>query len=135
MSILPTWPIAAGALALGLLVGAAGISWWDSDEIADRDVKIAQMERDKAVVVSTQSQTALNDLIEASKQIKTASQEGQANFSSLSSKLDVIDRRYRNAKPPAPLPVDCKPGAERVRRLAEGAASVDEAIARPVPVK
>lgn len=135
MSILPTWPIAAGTLVLGLLAGAAGMSWWDADEIADRDVKIAQMERDKAVTVSTQSQAALKEFIEASKQIKTAAQEGQANFSSLSSKLDVIDRRYRNAKPPAPLPVDCKPGAERVRRLTEGAAAVDEAIARSVPVK
>lgn len=135
MKLIPTWPFVLIALVIGCLIGAFGMSWWDADEIADRDVKIANLQKERAIEVANQSQAALKEFQDASKIITDAAQAGQLTFTSLSSKLDQIDRRYRNVKPPAPLPVDCKPGAERVRRLTEGAAAVDEAIARPVSGK
>lgn len=133
MALIPTWPIAAGTLVIGLAVGGIGATWWHSDTISDLELKISKMERDAAVKVANDSNAALADLTAAAKNIKAASETGQVSITTLGTKLDAIDRRYRNAKPPAPLPVDCRPGAERVRRLTEGAAAVNEALARPVP--
>jgi hypothetical protein len=135
MSILPTWPIAAGALAIGLAVGAVGSYLWNADTIADLEVDIAEIKSKEAQDIANQYKTAFDNLEVATATIKTAAETGQVNYSTLASKLDTIDRRYRNAKPPAPLPVDCKPGAERVRRLTEGAAAVDQAILGSVSSK
>lgn len=133
MALVPKWPFVVAALVIGVGVGAAGMSWWDADEIADRDVRIAELERDAAVVLANQSQAALSDLETAARAIKESAAAAQVSNTSVLTKLDTIDRRFRNAKPPAPLPADCRPGTERVRRLTEGAAAVNQAIARPVP--
>lgn len=135
LKLIPTWPIAVGTLVIGLGVGAAGMSWWDADEIADRDIKIANLQRDKAVTVATQANAALADLTAASANIKAAAEASQVNYAGLNTKLEAIDRRYRNAKPPAPLPADCRPGTERLQRLTEGTAAVNQAIAGPTPGK
>lgn len=134
MSILPTWPIAAGTLVIGLVAGAAGMSWWDADEIADRDVTIARMKADQAAAISAQYKQAADDLAGAAKTIKAAAETGSTDVSALNAKLDTINRSIKNAKP-APLPADCHPGADRVRNLSESAAAVDQAIARPVSGK
>lgn len=134
-NLVPKWPFVAGALVLGLVAGAGGMRTWDSSAIDGLQVQIAQIKAKNAESVAAQSQAALSDLATASRAIKEAASTGQAGISALSAKLDTIDRRYRNAKPPAPLPVDCKPGVDRVRQLTDSAAAVNEAIARPVSGK
>jgi hypothetical protein len=138
MSIILSWKLAAitsaAALAVGIAAGAGGMHVWKAGQIAGLKVNIAELKQAKAEDVSVKSQQALTDLADASKKIKEAAQTGQADVSAITAKLDVI-RRNQNVKPPAPLPVDCKPGPERVRNLTDSAAAVNSAIARPVPVK
>lgn len=135
MNLIPTWPIAAGALIVGLIAGAGGMHVWKAGTIADLKVDIANLKKDQANAVAQQSQIALSDLAEASKKIKETAQSSQVDITQLNAKLEVI-RRNQNAKPPPPpLPVDCKPGTERVRRLSESAAAVDEAITRSISGK
>lgn len=128
------WSFVAGALVLGLVAGAGGMRVWDKGEIAALNLSLAQTKQKQAEDVSKASQAALADLTAATAKIKAAAEGGQTSYIALNSKLDAIDRRIKNAKP-APLPVDCKPGVDRVRNLAESAAAVDQAIARPVSSK
>lgn len=134
MSLIPTWPIAAACLVGGVLLGAGGAGWWHSDTIGDLELKVARMERDSAVGVSVQYKQAADDLAGAAKTIKAAAEAGSTDVSTLNAKLDTINRSIKNAKP-APLPADCRPGADRVRNLSESAAAVDQAITRPISGK
>jgi hypothetical protein len=134
LNLVPKWPFVAGALVLGLLGGAGGMRVWDKGTIDDLKVDLANVKSKNAQDVANASQTALKDLADASKAIKEAASTGQANFAGLNAKLDTLARKY-NAKPPAPLPVDCRPGTERVRNLSESAAAVNASIARPIPGK
>ena len=133
-TLVPKWPFVAAALVLGLLAGAGGMRVWDKGTINDLKVEMAGIKAKNAEEVATASQAALQELADASKAIKQAATAGQANVASLNAKLDSIARK-QNAKPPAPLPVDCRPGSDRVRNLSEKAAAINAAIARPVPSK
>lgn len=134
MSLVPTWPIAAICLAVGVAAGAAGSTWWHSDTINDLELKISRMERDAAVGVSIQYKQAADNLVAASQKVSAAASEGSTDIATLNAKLDTINRSIKNAKP-VPLPADCRPGPVRVRNLTESAAAVDAAIAGSVPRK
>lgn len=124
-----TIKLLAGVAALALAFGAGwGVNGWRlhadlSDEKADRANEISQA-----------SQVALADYKEGAKAIKDAATGAQVDITTLGAKLDTIDRRIKNAKP-APLPADCRPGPVRLHNLAEAAAAVDAATARPVAGK
>lgn len=134
MNITPNWTFSAGLLVIGICGGAFVTYGIMEGRIHDRDLTIANMKTTAAVDVSKQSQEALANLTAATRIVKDAAQTGQVDISTLSAKLDTMNRKY-NAKPPAPLPVDCKPGTQRVQQLTEGAAAVDQALSRPVSVK
>jgi hypothetical protein len=134
VSLVPKWPFVAAALVFGLLAGAGGMRVWDKGTIDDLKVEVATVKSNNAQAVTVATQAALKDFVAAGEVIKQAATTGQANVATLNAKLDTIARK-QNAKPPAPLPVDCRPGTERVRNLSEAAAAINAAIARPVPSK
>lgn len=134
MSILPTWPIAAGALVVGLVAGATGGKLWYAGTIADLKVDIANMKAANAESISQASQVALSDYQAAAEVVTAAALGAQTDLTAINAQLAAIRKGQKNAPPPA-LPSDCKPGPVRLRNLAESAAAADQAIARPVPRK
>lgn len=134
MSLIPTWPIAVGALVVGMATGATGAKFWYADTIADLKIDIANRKADDANAISQASQVALSDYKEGAEKIKAAALGAQTDLSAITSQLAAIRRNQKNAPPP-PLPADCKPGPVRLRNLAESAAAADAALARPIPVK
>ena len=134
MSLIPTWPIAAGALVAGLVAGGFGAKLWYADTIADLKITAAETKRDEANAISQASQVALADYKVAAEVIAAAALGAQTDLSAVNTQLAAIRRNQKNAPPP-PLPADCKPGPVRLRNLAESAAAADAALARPVPRK
>lgn len=134
MSILPTWPIAVGALVIGLVAGVSGGKLWYADTIADLKIDIANAKTDQANAISQASQVALSDLVTGAQQVKAAALGAQTDLTAVNAQLAAIRRNQKNAPPP-PLPADCKPGPVRLRNLAESAAAADAAIAGPVSRK
>lgn len=134
MSLIPTWPIAVGALAVGLVAGGTGAKFWYAGTISDLKIEIANMKRQDAEAISQASQVALSDLMEGAKQVKEAALGARTDLTAVRADMATIRRNQKNAPPP-PLPADCKPGPVRLRNLAESAAAADKAIARPVPRK
>lgn len=134
MSLIPTWPIAVGALAVGLVAGGTGAKFWYADTIADQKIEIANMKRLDAEAISQASQVALSDYKVAADVITAAALGAQTDLSAVNTQLSAIRRNQKNAPPP-PLPADCRPGPVRLRNLADTAAAADKAIARPVSGK
>lgn len=134
MSILPTWPIAAGALVVGLVAGTTGSKLWYADTIADLKIDIANAKTDQANAISQASQVALSDYKVAADVIANAALGAQTDLTAVNAQLAAIRRNQKNAPPP-PLPTDCKPGPVRLRSLAESAAAADAAIAGSVSRK
>jgi hypothetical protein len=127
MSLIPTWPFVVGALVLGAAGGAALDNTIMSSKI-DK-IKLANAE-----AISQASQKALTDYQTGAELIKASATAAQTDLTTINKQLAVIRKEQKNVPPP-PLPVDCKPGAVRLRNLAETAAAADNAIARPVPSK
>lgn len=134
MSLIPTWPIAVGALVIGMAAGGTGAKLWYAGSIADLKIEIANMKVSDAVAISQASQVALSDYKLAADGIAASAIGAKTDLSAINTKLTAIQRNQKNAPPPA-LPSDCRPGAIRLRNLAESAAAIDQAIARPVPSK
>lgn len=134
MSLIPTWPIAAGALVVGIATGGFAAKLWYADTVADLKIAAAETKRDEANAISQASQVALSDLVAGAQQIKAAALGAQTDLTAVNAQLAAIRKGQKNAPPP-PLPADCKPGPVRLRNLAESAAAADQAISRPVPGK
>lgn len=134
MSLIPTWPIAAGALVVGLAAGGFGAKLWYADTIADLKIAAAEAKTDQANAISQASQVALSDYKTAAEVITSAALGAQTDLTAVNAQLAAIRKGQKNAPPP-PLPADCKPGPVRLRNLAESAAAADSAIAGSVPRK
>lgn len=134
MSLIPTWPIAAGALVVGLAAGGFGAKLWYADTIADLKIAAAETKRENAEATTQASQIALSDYITAADKIKAAATGAQTDLSAITAQLALIRRNQKNAPPP-PLPDNCRPGPVRLRNLSETAAAADAAIAGSVPGK
>jgi len=134
MSLIPTWPIAAGALVVGLAAGGFGAKLWYAGTIADLKIEAAETKRDEAEAISQASQVALSDYKVAAEVIAAAALGAQTDLSAVNTQLAALRRNQKNAPPP-PLPADCKPGPVRLRNLSDTAAAADAAIARPVSGK
>jgi hypothetical protein len=127
MSLIPTWPFVAGAL----LIGAAGGAALDHTIMAG---KIDRMELAAAKSEAADAAQALADYKTAAEVIANAALGAQTDLAGVNAQLAAIRKGQKNAPPP-PLPVDCRPGAVRLRNLAETAAAADKAIAGQVPGK
>lgn len=127
MSLIPTWPFVAGALVIGGASGAYADHVYMSGKL--KDIELAQVKSEVE-----DAKTALADYKTAAEVISNAALGAQTDLTTINSRLAAIMKGQKNAPPPA-LPVDCKPGAIRLRNLAETAATADSAIARQVPSK
>ena len=134
MSLIPTWPIAVGALVIGLAGGATGAKLWYADTVADLNVKIAGMKATTAKNEAADARTALADYKTAAEVVTAAALGAQTDLTAVRSDMAILRRNQKNAPPPA-LPDNCRPGPVRLRNLAESAAALDSAIVRPVPRK
>ncbi|MES2349137.1 MAG: hypothetical protein V4641_16370 [Pseudomonadota bacterium] len=127
MSLIPTWPIAIGALVLGTAAGVAV-------DHAIMSSRIDKIKLTNAEEITAASVVALADYRLAAEEIKEAATGAKADITAVNSQLATIRRNQKNVPLPS-LPADCKPGSVRLRNLAETAAAADAAIARPVPGK
>lgn len=122
-------PLAAKALAAAAALGLAfGTGWvvngWRLG------TELAEAKASRASEMAKDAQTALADYKVAAETIHKAATGAQLDLASVTAQLATIRKAQKNAPPP-PLPTDCKPGAVRLRNLAETAAAADAAIARP----
>lgn len=134
MSLIPTWPIAVGALVVGLAAGGFGTKLWYASSISELKIAAAETKRDEANAISQASQVALSDYKLAAEVVTASALSAQTDLTAVNAQLAAIRRNQKNAPPP-PLPTDCKPGPVRLRNLAESAAAADSAISRPVSGK
>ena len=134
MSLIPTWPIAVGALAIGLATGATGAKLWYADTIADLKIDIANMKAATAKNEANDARTALADYKAAAEVVTAAALGAQTDMTAMRSDLATLRKNQKNAPPPA-LPDDCRPGPVRLRNLAEITAAANKSLARPVPSK
>lgn len=112
----------AGAAALAGALFSAGwtINGWRKDaELAELTAARAQAD------VATANQ-ALGDLRAAGAEIRARADEYRAIQSTLSTRLDAIQKELKNAKP---LPADCRPDAGRVRMLSDAVDATKQAAA------
>jgi len=123
LTINPLALLAGGALALVLGFGGG---WKVNGWRLDANLEHVQAEQQKSR--ADQADAAIADLVAATGKIKAAAEGAHVDLAGLTKKLDVIRKDFRDAKP-APLPVDCRPDAVRVRELTAAADAVDEAIA------
>lgn len=118
------WVLAvAGVLALAI---GGGIGW--SVNGWRLNAEMASIKADRATDQAKQAQTALSDLADASKKIHDAAENAQTDLSGINTQLQHIREDFKNAKA-APLPIDCRPDAVRVRELSDASRTVDQAIA------
>lgn len=122
MTEIPATLRVAGAAALAGALFSAGwtINGWRKDaELAELTAARAQAD------VATANQ-ALGDLRAAGAEIRARADEYRAIQSTLSTRLDAIQKELKNAKP---LPADCRPDAGRVRMLSDAVDAAKQAAA------
>lgn len=134
MSLIPTWPIAVGALAVGLVAGGTGAKLWYADTIADLKVEIAEAKTTTAKNEAADANKALEDYKVAAEVVTAAALGAQTDLIAVRSDMAIIRRNQKNAPLPA-LPADCRPGPVRLHNLSETAAAANKSIARPVSSK
>jgi hypothetical protein len=118
------------ALFLAGLTMGTGAGWVVNGWRLGHD--LAELQAARADERANQAQAALQDLAEATKKINDAAAGAQADVSALDDKLEAIRKDVKNAMR-KPLPVDCKPTADRVLSLGAAASAVDQAIAGTKP--
>ena len=116
------------------LVGAAGAgaagAWVVQGWRYGKEIAELKLERANEAVQGFQ--IALDDLKASAEKIGKAADAAALDTKLITTELGRLGKEYTNATK-RPLPVDCRPDAPRVRLLAESAAAVDNAIARPEP--
>lgn len=125
MSIIPTWPFVVGAL----VIGAAGGAYVDHAVMSGR---IDRMELAAATAQAADSKLALENYKAAAEVVTEAALGARTDLSTIAAGMAVIRKGQKNV-PPAPLPVDCRPGPVRLRNLSETATAADNAIVGSVP--
>lgn len=117
---------AAAALLAALLASAATATVYR--------LTIAQMERAQANYALVAANAVLNQFTTDANTIHGAAVSFGGIRDDLGSKLATISRDFDRATKAAPLPVDCKPDAVRLRALANAVAATNTAAGlQPVP--
>lgn len=114
------------ALAAALFMSGALVESWR------KDAQISALRAAQANTVALQSEAALADIAGAAKNIKTQADGARVDVASVTAGLAALKKEWKNGKV-TPLPMGCRPDAVRVRVLASGIDTVDQAIARQRP--
>jgi hypothetical protein len=123
--LMPYWGLIKLSLGAVLLIAAFYCGIRIEREI--KDGEIAQITAARANDRAIEASAALKDLADASKVIHEAATRSSVNVASLGVKLDALQKEFKNANVP-PLPVDCRPDAERVRQLAAAVDALKQAV-------
>ncbi|PVY81041.1 hypothetical protein C7414_102369 [Cupriavidus alkaliphilus] len=115
------WRVVAAGVLAGGIFGAGWIAngWRKEAEIAELTAARAQADLASA-------NTAISDLREAGSRIRKSADDYLEIKSDLGAKLDAIRKDLKHAKP---LPVDCRPDAQRVRGLSDAVDAAKQAAA------
>lgn len=128
VSFFAGWRAWVAALGVTTLVAAGGGFYaghhWAGDDLQALRAQVAQQHADTADA----SLKKLQDYIAG---IQAASTEYGQTRDQLFTRLDKIQKDFRNAIKPAPLPADCRPDAGRVHALTESVDATNAAIAAP----
>jgi hypothetical protein len=96
-----------------------------------KDAEIATIEKNQADARADASDAALADLTFATGVIREQAEKAQTARLDFQTDLNVISKELRDEiRKNKPLPVDCRPDADRVRSLGNAIDSADKAIAR-----
>jgi hypothetical protein len=121
--IIPWHYKALGAAGL-FLAYSGGLAWWSYDAGWDKReaaVVASELAETKAVLTGFENQVlAMNGLAGQYTQIAQG----------LSTEIDALSGRFRNAVRAAPLDVTCKPDPVRVQFLSEAISATNSAIGR-----
>lgn len=121
--IIPWHYKALGAAGL-FLAYSGGLAWWSYDagwETRDAAVVASELAETKAVLMGFENQVlAMNGLAGQYTQIAQG----------LSTEIDALSGRFRNAARAAPLSPECRPDPVRVQFLSQAIQSVNSAIGR-----
>ncbi|WP_367395017.1 hypothetical protein [Cupriavidus sp. Agwp_2] len=112
-----------GAAALGACLFAAGwaVNGWR------KDAEIAELTAARAQADLTSANQALSDIQATGAAIRQHADYYLAVQSDLGAKMDAIRKDMKNAR--KPLPVDCRPDAQRVRGLSDAVDAAKQAAA------
>lgn len=112
-----------------LAVVVAGGSVWETRAHYMGEINGLKLEQSQALLAS---QIASNKQFRDNTQrINDASSVYATNTNQLSLQLDEIGKDLKHAEHLAPLPVDCRPDAGRVRVLSQAVDAVNASLARP----
>ena len=107
-------PCALVGLVLAIMAGIAG--WMGNGYRLSAEIESLKAVRSNEQLAA--ANTALSELAKASSGIRQAATDFSGIQNSLGEKIDAIQRSMKSA-PPAPLPPDCKPTADRMRAVSE----------------
>lgn len=126
--MIPAWLLSPGArllIAGGALAGAFVAGWVVNGWRAD--ARIAELRRERAESAAQGAQKVLDDIEAAARKINASAVSYAAARDSLTASLSKVTKELQIAKP---LPVDCRPDAERVRLLGAAVDAAKQAAAR-----
>lgn len=96
-----------------------------------KNAEIATIQKNQADDRAAASDAALADLVAVSGVIREQAEKSQAARLEFRTDLNVISKELRDEiRKNKPLPVDCRPDADRVRSLGNAIDSANKAIAR-----
>lgn len=122
-------PLAVKALAVAAALSVAFGAGWAVNGWR-LGTELAESKAARSDELAADAKAALDHYKNAAETIHDAAAGAQLDLANVTAQLATIRKAQKNAPPP-PLPTDCKPGAVRLRNLAETAAAADAAIARP----
>lgn len=113
-------------VALSMLT-AAGATWFVTSR--SYEVVIANQKADKAESAADNATASLDQLKAFIGNMNAATTGYNNTQGVLYGKIDDLAKDLKNAQSKAPLPVDCKPDADRLRSLAATVSAVNAAAA------
>lgn len=124
-------PYKWGLLAVAALVlaGASGAAAWTAQGWR-KDAEIADLKAARAGEVATDATGALEQFKSKALVIAEAASSAQASNASTAVALRALRQEMKNAKP---LPADCRPDAERLRKRNAAIGAYNDAAAGRLP--
>ncbi|AOZ08156.1 hypothetical protein BKK80_13695 [Cupriavidus malaysiensis] len=118
-------PLNGRSAGAAVLAGALFAAGWVTNGWR-KDAELAELTAARAQADVATANQALGELRAAGAGIRARADEYRAIQSTLSTRLDAIQKELKNAKP---LPADCRPDAGRVRMLSNAVDAAKQAAA------